>query len=145
MQPYYTRSEDPTLSQLSLSNLGKRADALQQITSPIQRDRYCIGLSALGRQLDNVLQPDARVYLIGMVGQTNGPALGYYYFLRNYLFPRDVQISIGPPVFRGQWFDGTPADSPGILKSNGFDIAIGFPDNQIQVLPLTPKGVPKSQ
>lgn len=145
MQSYYAKSEDPALSQLSLYILDKRAAGLRQIRDPIQRDRYCMGLSYIGRQLDSALQPDARVYLAGMLGPTNGPALGYYYFLRNYLFPRDVEISIGPPIFKGQWFDGTPADSPGILKSNGFDIVIGFPNNEFQALPLTPKGVPKSQ
>ena len=137
-------AKDPA-NQMSLENLSKRAAMLQQMNDPIQRDQYCVGLSALGRQLDKALQPDARVYLAGMLGPTNKPALGYYYFLRNYLFPRDVEISIGPPVFKDDGFNGVEAESPGILKSNGFDIAIGFPNNQIQVLPLTPKGALKSQ
>ena len=133
---------------MNLPNLDKRAAMLRQTGDPIRRDSVCIGLSAMGRQLDQALQPDARVYLAGMLGPTNTPALGYYYFLRNYLFPRDVEISVGPAVFSDKEFDGTNSDSPAILQTNGFDIIIGFPDNQIRVLPLTQKGVlnvPKPQ
>ena len=128
---------------MNLPNLNKRATMLQQIKDPIERDQYCIGLSALGRQLDRALQPDARVYVAGMLGETNNAGLGYYYFLRNYLFPRDVEISLSPVVFLDKEVDGTEADSPEALKTNGFDIVIGFPNNQIQVLPLTAKGVLK--
>jgi hypothetical protein len=133
---------------MNLPNLDKRAAMLRQTSDPIRRDSVCIGLSAMGRQLDQALQPDARVYLAGMLGTSNAPALGYYYFLRNYLFPRDVQISLGPVVFADNGFYGTNSDSPAVLQTNGFDIIIGFPNNQIQVLPLTSKGVlnaPKSQ
>ena len=126
----------------NLPNLDKRAAMLRQTSDPVRRDSVCIGLSAMGRQLDAALQPDARVYLAGMLGPTNTPALGYYYFLRNYLFPRDVEISVGPAIFSDKEFDGTNGDSPDVLKTNGFDIILGFPDNQLRVLPLTPKGVP---
>jgi hypothetical protein len=129
---------------MNLPNLDKRAAMLRQTSDPIRRDSVCIGLSAMGRQLDQALQPDARVYLANMLGPTNTPALGYYYFLRNYLFPRDVEISVGPAIFSDKEFDGTNADSPAILQTNGFDIVIGFPNNQIQVLPLTQKGVLKN-
>jgi hypothetical protein len=134
-------SNDPA-SQISLANLNQRAAMLRETSDPVRRDSVCMPLSALGRQLDNALQPGVKVYLTGMLGTTNAPALGYYYFLRNYLFPRDVEISLGPVVFHDSGFEGVAADSPGILKSNGFDIVIGFPNNQIQVLPLTDKGVP---
>jgi hypothetical protein len=129
---------------MNLPNLDKRAAMMRQTTDPVQRDSACIGLSAMGRQLDQALQPGARVYLAGMLGPTNTPALGYYYFLRNYLFPRDVEISLGPAIFSDKEFDGTDCMSPDILKTNGFDIILGFPDNQLRVLPLTPKGVPNA-
>jgi hypothetical protein len=132
--------------QLNLPNLAKRADMLRQTTDPIQRDRMCMGLSYEGRALDHMLQPDARVYLAGMLGPTNVGGLGYYYFLRNYLFPRDLEISLGKVKFMDNaGFYGTDATSADELKSNGFDIVIGFPNNQFQVLPLTPKGVLKQQ
>jgi hypothetical protein len=132
--------------QLNLPNLDKRAAMLRQVTDPVQRDQYGIGLSHEGRELDRLLQPDARVYLAGMLGPTNVGGLGYYYFLRNYLFPRDLQISVGKVKFTDNGgFDGADATSADELKSNGFDIVIGFPNNQIQVIPLTPKGVPKQQ
>jgi hypothetical protein len=128
--------------QMNLPNLDKRAAMLRQVTNPIQRDSVCIGLSALGRQIDQALQPNARVYLADMLGPTNAPALGYYYFLRNYLFPRDVEISLGPVVFHDQDIEGVGSDSPEIIKSNGFDIVLAFPNNQIQAIPLTTNGVP---
>ena len=127
---------------MTLPNLDKRAAMLRQTGDPVRRDSVCIGLSAMGRQLDAALQPDARVYLAGMLGPSNTPALGYYYFLRNYLFPRDVEISLGPAIFSDKEFDGTNCESADILRTNGFDIVLAFPDNQLRVLPLTPKGVP---
>jgi hypothetical protein len=129
-------------NQMNLPNLGKRAVMLRPVTNPIQRDSVCIGLSALGRQIDQALQPSARVYLADMLGPTNAPALGYYYFLRNYLFPRDVEISLGPVVFHDKDIEGTGSDSPDVIKSNGFDIILAFPNNQIQAIPLTTNGIP---
>ena len=80
---------------MTLPNLDQRASELAQITDLVQRDSYCVPLSAYGRALDRALPPDARVFFSGMVGETNGPKLGYYFFLRNYLFPREVAISLG--------------------------------------------------
>lgn len=128
---------------VNLPNLDKRAAMLRQITSPIQRDQYCIPLSALGRELDAALQPDARVYMTGMLGPTNMGSVGYYYFLRNYLYPRDVEVALDRGKFTEKEIDGIAGDSAEAIKTNGFDIIIGFPNNQMQIVPLTPKGVPK--
>ncbi len=129
-------------NQINLPNLDKRADMLRQITDPIQRDSVCVGLSAMGRQLDQALPPNARVYLAGMLGHANAGSLGYYYFLRNYLFPRDVEISLGPVIYHDEDMEGTNSDSPEVIKAHGFDIILGFPNNQIHVLPLTTNGIP---
>lgn len=130
-------------NQLNLPNLDKRAAMLRQISDPVMRDRLCIGLSYEGRALDRALPPNARIFLTGMLGPTNAGGLGYYYFLRNYLFPRDVEISLnGKVTYNAQWFDGVPCDSPEVLKSNGFDLLLGFPNNQLQLLPLTTNGIP---
>jgi hypothetical protein len=131
--------------ELSLSMLTKRADLLDQVSDPVKRDSLCIPLSGYGRQLDTHLSPDARVFFSGMVGRTNGGGLGYYFFLRNYLFPREVAISLGTePVFHdGGWFSGTPCDSPAELATNGFDLLIRFENNGPQLIPLTQKGVPR--
>jgi len=138
------RSYPETHPEYSLSFLNQRADFLGSITNAIQRDQYCIPLSALGRQLDKALPPDARVFFSGMVGETNGPKLGYYYFLRNYLFPRDVEISLGTNlVYHEGWFQGTPCDSPAELRTNGFDLLIRYGDKGFEFIPLSQKVAPK--
>ncbi|MGH7940034.1 MAG: hypothetical protein ACREFR_03055 [Limisphaerales bacterium] len=128
---------------LNLPELNKLAAILRQTDDPVERDKYGVGLTAMGRELDEVLPPDARVYVANMLGPTNAPALGYYYFLRNYLFPRDVEISLGPAVFREHGAYGVGSDSPDVLRTNGFDVMIAFPNNRLEILALTPKGMPK--
>ncbi len=133
-----------TNPECSLSLLSERADGLSQIADPIRRDQLCIPLSALGRQLDKALPEDARVFFSGMVGETNGPKLGYYYFLRNYLFPREVQISLGTNLTYGEgWFGGTPCDSPEELTTNGFDLLIRYGDKGFEFIPLSQKIKPQ--
>jgi hypothetical protein len=131
---------------ITLPNLNQRASGLRQISDPVERDRFCVPLSAYGRALDRALPPDVRVFLSGMIGKANGPRLGYYYFLRNYLFPRDVEISLdGKAIFHVDGFEGVPCDSPEVLRTNGFDLLLLMPTNSdnIQIIPLTQKGVPK--
>ena len=132
-------------SQLSLSNLDERVPILEQATNWIQRDQLCMPLAAYGRALDAALPTNSRVYLTGMLGPTNQPALGYYYFLRNYLYPRDLEIYLGKGSFTRAGFTGQPAESAEMLKTNGFDLALVFENNQIQIVPLTTNGIPKQQ
>ena len=136
-------AQDPQ-SQLALSNLDQRVPVLEATTNLVQRDQLCIGLSAYGRALDQALAPDARVFLTGMLGPTNAPSTGFYYFLRNYLFPREVEISLDGHATSGiGGVSGVPCDSPEVLQTNGFDLMIKYSDNNMQLIPLTPKGVPK--
>lgn len=132
---------------MTLPNLSQRASGLAQMTNLVQRDSYCVPLSAYGRQLDRALAPDARVFLSGMIGKANGPKLGYYFFLRNYLFPREVAISVGTNAVFGEggWFRGISSESPDELRTNGFDLLLLMPtnSNDIHIIPLTQKGVPK--
>ena len=129
---------------MTLPNLDQRASGWALVTNLVQRDSYCVPLSAYGRALDRALPPDARVFFSGMVGETNGPKLGYYFFLRNYLFPREVAISLGDkPIFNVGWFAGTPCDSPAELETNGFDLLVRYGTNGFGLVPLTQKGVPK--
>jgi hypothetical protein len=136
----FSYASDPQ-NQSSLANLNQRVPFLEQITNRIERDKYCVPLSAMGRSLDAAIAPNAKVFMTGMLGPTNSGSLGYYYFFRNYLFPRHVQISLdGCATNIGEEFDGVPCDSPDILKSNGYDVVILFANGQIQqVIPLTPK------
>jgi len=120
----------------------RRADLLSQISDPIQRDQQCINQCATARALDRAIDPQARIFITGMLGTTNNSNLGYYFFLRNYLFPRDIGISLGTNlVYREDGFHGTPCDSSAILKSNGFDLVINY--NNFQMIALTPRGRPK--
>ena len=141
--PLTRKPESP--GQPGLSALNQRATMLRKVSDPIDRDRLCIPLSAYGRMLDRALPKTARVFMSGMLGETNGPKLGYYYFLRNYLFPRDVEISLDRMAsFNGQWFDGTPCDSPEELRTNGFDILLrDSGSGAFQLIPLTTNGIPK--
>jgi hypothetical protein len=126
----------------TLSGLSQRADMLRTITDPIKRDEQCVKLCAKGRQLDKSLAPDARIFISDMLGKTNVSNLACYYFFRNYLFPRDVEISLGTNLFdTGSGFIGTPCDSPDVLRTNGFDLLISYSHSRLIV--LTPKGAPK--
>ena len=128
--------------ELSLAYLDDRATKLEAITNWIERDSHCIGLSAMGREFDAGLSPDARVFVAGMLGPTNLPKVGYYYFLKNYLFPRHVEVSLdGKAYSDGDGFHGIPSDSPDVVRSNGFDVMIEFNDNRPRVIPLTPKAI----
>ena len=127
----------------SLSNLSKRAAMLARISDPVERERHCIGLAAYARSLDRALAKDARVFVGGLVGKENGPRAGYFYFLRNYLFPREVRLSLhGPGTFIGDGsFEGVSTDSLAELQTNGFDLFIQIdPNGGIRQTPLTPKG-----
>ncbi len=130
----------------NLPNLDKRVVALRQISDPVQRDSVCVGLSAYGRQLDMHVAKDAHVFLSGIVGKENAGRGGYYYFLRNYLFPREVEISAdrkGLFTYK-DGFKGVDATSIDELRTNGFDLLIKIgADNNIALQPLTEKGVPK--
>jgi hypothetical protein len=129
----------------TLPNLSRRATMLEQVTNLIQRDSYCIPLSAYGRTLDHALAPDARVFLSGVLGKENAGRSGYYYFLRNYLFPRDVEISMDHQVvFSEDGIQGVDTTSPEELRTNGFDVLLKMDDGgRISILPLTEKGVPR--
>ena len=129
-----------------LPRLSQRAATLRQIADPVERDKLCTPFSAYARSLDRVLQPDARVFLSGLLGKENGSRLRIYYFLRNYLFPRDVEISLdGKAVFHESWFAGVPNASPDELRTKGFDLLLHMStsSDDIQLMPLTSKGVPK--
>ena len=138
----FSYADDPN-NQQSLSNLDKRVPYLEQTTNWVQRDQLCMPLAAYGRALATALPLNSRVYLTDMLGPTNQGSLGYYYFLRNYLFPRDLEIYLGNGGFTRNGFTGQAADSPEMLKTNGFDLVVVYQNNQMQLLPLTTNGVPK--
>lgn len=110
---------------MSLSQLNKRASFLRQITDPIRRDTLCTPLGALGRLLDHELPKNTRIFVVGMIGKTNASSLGNYFILRNYLFPRQVEVSLdGKALFHEGWFDGVPCNSINELRTKGFQFLI---------------------
>jgi hypothetical protein len=132
--------------EMTLPGLDRRASQLRQITDPVKRDAQCNETSAGARSLDRALAPDAHAFLAGMLGKENASKLGYYFFLRNYLFPREVEISLDrKAIFHEWWFEGVSYKSPAELRANGFDILLRMPTNggEIEYIALTRKGVPK--
>lgn len=139
-QYYYAQSAD--YGDESLITLNARVLLLEPITNEVERDALTIPLAAHARLLNATIDPHARVFVSGELGPTNAPKLGYYYFLRNYLFPRDVDISLdGKPVAQGYGFSGVPCDSESVLKANGYDLMIRIVNDRINLTPLTPRGV----
>jgi len=139
---YQTFFTDPQhTGQGMYSQFQERATALGKITDPIERDRYCIPLSAFGRSLDAQIPTNARVFFAGMLGPENGGKLGYYYSLNYYLFPRAVDISLGePPTYnlltgvRGR--NPTSLDE---LAQAGYDLVLQqAPDGSFQSRVLKP-------
>lgn len=129
-----------------LGALGQRATMLRQVSDPVERDRLCTPLAAYCRALDRSLVPEARVFVSGILGKENGTRIGVFYFLRNYLFPRTVEISRdGRPQFHETWFEGVPGDSPEQLRADGFDVLVRFaPDGKrLEKVALTQRGQPK--
>jgi hypothetical protein len=124
----------------TLRELDRRVATLRAAVDPIAREALCNRLSAYGRHLDRTLPAHARVFLAGMLGEENGSRLGIYYFLRNYLFPRDVAISRdGKAIFHEGWFEGLPADEPGELRAAGFDVLVEIgPSGAARVTRLEP-------
>jgi hypothetical protein len=142
----------PQLRQSENSNVLVTLKDLEQrrlpmvLNAPDPLYREGTGLAVYCRQLDRALPPDARVFFSGMIGKDHGSRGGYYFFLRNYLFPRDVEISLdGKAVYREGWFDGIDATSPLEAQTNGFDVwlKIGDDNNLPQPVILSPKGAPK--
>lgn len=144
-QVYIARDPD---DQLSIKMLYDRGKLLRKTPDPVKRDLLCVPLAATSRQLDRVLPKNARVFVTGMLGPTNVSNLGYYYFFRNYLFPRQVEISLDGHAVGGkdtEGYSGVPCDSPWVLQTKGFDLMIVVNDNRMQLIPLTTNGIPKSE
>jgi len=127
------------------SQFQQRATMLGNETDPIKRDSMCIPLSAFGRSVDAQIPTNARVFMAGMLGPEYAGRLGYYYFLTDYLFPREVAISLGqPPVYNlaGVAQGRNPA-SLDELSNAGYDLVMQLgPDGRIESKMLKPLAQP---
>jgi hypothetical protein len=137
----FSWAHNPT-NQYSLANLDARVPLLESTTNWVQREQYCVPFAHFARDLDSRLRPNARVFITGIVGSTNMSHAGFYFYLKNYLFPRDVEISLdGKSIIGNDRFYGVPCSSTNVLKANGFDMMIKFSNSMQQVITLTSNGV----
>jgi len=110
---------------LSLWTQNWYVSQLQQQTDPVEREKICIADASIARKIDRVAAPNARIFVSGVLGRDGAGKSSFYVFLQNYLFPRDVEISLdGRAAFTDGTFEGVPCDSPEILQAKGFDILI---------------------
>ena len=109
------------------SQLMKRANALGSESDPIRRDAMCIPLSSFCRSLDAQIPTNSSVFLLNMLGPENGGNLGYYYFINNYLYPREVGISLGKSLTFGinGYSGGRNPASAEELAQAGYDFVLG--------------------
>lgn len=123
----------------------QRATMLGNETDPIKRDAMCIPLSAFGRSMDAQIPTNARVFMAGMLGEKNAGGLGYFYFLTDYLFPREVSISLGqPPTYdMAGVVEGRNPTSLEELSNAGYDLVLQLtPDGHVESKVLKPMGQP---
>jgi hypothetical protein len=125
-------------SVFTLSRLFRYASLLQSVTNCVQRDSLCLPLSAYCRNVAEQLPPGARVFMSPMLGPENGGKLGYYYFMANYLFPREVAISMDRgPSFVGDYYLGRNPTNAEELIQAGYHFAFDIGrDDKISVVPL---------
>jgi hypothetical protein len=134
---------------LALPQLFERQAVLATITNDVARDGACIPLSGFCRNLSRALPEDARLYLPDMLGAENYGKMGYYYFTRYYMYPREVAIALdGTARQTPEGFTGVPAVSDREIKSSGFHVIVDFPDkknptarvvNQLSAQPAVPR------
>ena len=146
---YQTFLADPQKTgQGMYSQFQQRATMLGNETDPIKRDSMCIPLSAFGRSVDAQIPANARVFLAGMLGKENAGGLGYYYFLSDYLFPREVAISLWqPPVYNlAGVAEGRNPTNLDELSQAGYDLVLQLaPDGHIESRALKPLSPPTSK
>jgi len=125
----------------AFSQLVKRANALGSESDPIRRDAMCIPLSSFCRSLDAQIPTNSSIFLLNMLGPENQGGLGYYFFINNYLYPREVAISTSgkPLTFGIKGYSGRNPASMEELAQAGYDFALGqFPDSGWQIKALKP-------
>ena len=135
--------DDDRYYQLSVWMQDRCAGVLAKIKDPVEREKFHYGNAATARRLDQVLAPDARVFVSGLLGRERGSRSAMYFFLQNYLFPREIEISLdGKAVFTNGVFEGVPCDSEEILQARGFDMLVEVTSpTTFRPIPLSLKAV----
>jgi hypothetical protein len=109
----------------SVPLLPKKWEALSHITNIVDRDEAVHASAGSDRYLDLTLPKNVRVFMTGILGDTNGARSGNYYYLTYYLFPRDIGASIGEPAhFTKNGMEGRAATSDEEILTNGYDVRV---------------------
>jgi hypothetical protein len=113
---------------------------------PVRRDFMATKSSGNFRRLELMIAPEAKLFASGVIGPENGARLGNFFWAIYYLFPRQVDASLGaPPRFTsGGWLEGVDCGSSQELFNRGYDIqldyGVGRPeDEQMRFVPLRPE------
>ena len=101
-----------------------KGNYLAPISGIVERAKAIDNASGSDRYLDLILPANARVFMTGMTGTTNGGRLGWYYYLTYYLFPREVAVSLNQPRFTMDGIYGRSSESDEELLANGFDVRV---------------------
>jgi hypothetical protein len=134
------------------SRLQKIADVIRQEADPVKR---ADSITGEGKSVDEKYRlfaarfpPNARIFLLDMLGPENSSHIGFYYYVTYYLFPREVALSLGqPPTFTVNTVTGHSPASREELQRAGYDfVVMGQPDKSVIVplgsLPLQPAETP---
>lgn len=129
--------------QATFLNYGLKYHQLSHTNITVRHHMAMIASSAF-YQYDQALAPNAKVFASGLTGRTNGQRLGLLFFAVYYLFPRQVDVSVGrPPRLTVEgWIDATESYSDEDLAARGYDVCLKFlggdpGSEQVFILPLT--------
>jgi hypothetical protein len=126
----------------SFPQLQQLADVLCQESDPIKREQLVSGESESfdGRVhlLDVITPPNARLFVLDVLGSEDFDQTKLYYYLTYYLYPREVAISLDqPPTFKLNTVTGHSPASLEELQQAGYDFAVQIqPTRSVLVLPL---------
>ena len=137
MVSQFADSDRPDYGAASVSEWGLQQQTLAGMTNIVEVESASAGSCGGGRALDLVLPANARVYMLDMLGPTNGAKGGLYFYLAYYLFPREVAVSLDQPArWYPEGFRGTPASSDLDLVSHGFYFVADTTGGTIHALSL---------
>ena len=124
------------LGMASIAGSFSKGKDLAHISGIVERTRAINPACGNACYLDLMLPANARVFMTGITGTTNGGRLGNYYFLTYYLFPREVAVSLDQPRFTMDGIYGRSSESDAEMLTNGFDVRVDMdrtPDATIHV------------
>ena len=123
-------SHSRSLGMASVAGSFLKGNDLARLSFIGDRDGRMTFAAGTDRHLDLTLPENARVFMTGMTGTTNGANGGYYFYLTYYLFPRDVEVTLDQPRFTAGSIQGRSTDSDPELLANGFDVRVDRMGNE---------------